>query len=122
MLSKAALLCLLAALGILSGQSPRPASPGKSDAAPFQTAVQPLLQAHCYGCHNSKLSSGQLDLTAFKTAASVAANRDRWELVLKRLKGGEMPPPPLPRPAEPGIRKQPVLARGSVPEKLLTRT
>src|SRR5205085_5142081 len=30
--------------------------------------------------------------------------RDRWELVLKKMKAGDMPPQPLPRPADAELR------------------
>jgi 5-(carboxyamino)imidazole ribonucleotide mutase len=90
------LLTALVSVSVVAvGQSPRPAARGS---AGFDTAVQPFLATQCYGCHNQKLSSGTLDLTQFKKAGSIAEHRDRWELVLKRVKAGEMPPPPLPRP------------------------
>src|ERR1043165_5841680 len=80
-----------AAVTIALGQQARtPAS--------FDKVVQPFLAKNCYGCHNEKLSSGKLNLTEYKTRASVAAGRDRWNVILKKLKGGEMPPVPLPRP------------------------
>src|SRR5262245_11796544 len=64
----------------------------------FDRTVLPFLAKNCNSCHNDKLASGSLNLAQFKTAASVAANRERWELILKRVKGGEMPPQPLARP------------------------
>ena len=89
------------ALGTLIalGQSSRPGPP-----ASFDSAVQPFLAKTCYGCHNQNLNSGGLDLTQFKTRASIAGDPDRWELILKRLKAGEMPPPPMPRPNEAELR------------------
>src|SRR6187402_1526690 len=74
------------------------ASFGAAAQSSFDRAVLPFLTKNCNGCHNEKLSSGSLNLAQFKTAASVAPNRERWELLLKRLKAGEMPPPPMPRP------------------------
>jgi len=79
------------------GQSSRPASS-------FDSAVKPFLAKNCYGCHNEKLSSGSLDLTQFKTSASIAAHRDRWDLILRRVKSGEMPPAAMPRPNETELR------------------
>jgi len=90
-MAKAALPLLLIALGNLAGQS---------SALP----VQPFLAKHCYGCHNAKLSSGKLDLTAYQTAAAVAGQRDRWEQVLKKLTAGDMPPQPMPRRADGELR------------------
>jgi hypothetical protein len=102
----------LIALGTLIavGQQQRPPaanqsaapSPSQAKASPssagFDSAVQPFLAKTCYACHNQKLRSGELDLSQYKTRASVAADPDRWEIILKRLKAGEMPPTPLPRP------------------------
>jgi hypothetical protein len=94
-----ALLSIALGTPIAVGQSPRVRPP-----ASFDSAVEPFLATTCYGCHNQKLSSGGLDLTQFKTRASIAADPDRWELILKRLKAGEMPPQPMPRPNEADLR------------------
>ena len=40
----------------------------------------------------------------YNTRGSIAAHRERWELVLKRLKAGEMPPPAMPRPDQTELR------------------
>ena len=71
---------LSTALGTLIavGQSSRPQAPGQSagpsrtqaaggSSANFDSTVQPFLAKTCYGCHNEKLRSGQLDLTPYKT-------------------------------------------------------
>jgi hypothetical protein len=90
------------ALGTLIavGQSPRPTAAKPAASTPtFESAVQPFLAKTCYGCHNQKLSSGNLDLTQYKTRAALASDPTRWELILKRISAGEMPPPPMPRPA-----------------------
>jgi hypothetical protein len=103
---------LLIALGTLIavGQSSHSAPPSQSTGRPaaqvkvvqpsasFESAVQPFLAKNCYGCHNQKLSSGKLDLTAYKNRASIASDPDRWDLILRRLTAGEMPPQPMPRP------------------------
>jgi len=93
----------LIALGTLIavGQSPRPAASQAKPAQPsanFESAVQPFLAKNCYGCHNRELLSGNLDLTQYKTRAAIASDPDRWELILKRLTAGEMPPQPMSRP------------------------
>ena len=94
---------LLAVLHVAAfGQSPR----GR-----FDSAVLPFLSKNCNGCHNEKVSSGTLNLVQYKTPDSVAVNRDRWELVLKRLKAGEMPPPPLPATPDPGRDRPPLESR-----------
>ena len=39
-----------------------------------------------------------MNLTQYTTETSVARDPARWEVVVKKLKSGEMPPAPLPRP------------------------
>lgn len=51
------------------------------------------------GCHNEQTASGGLNLKALEQPNSVAVNREDWEAVLRKLKAGEMPPPPVPKPA-----------------------
>jgi hypothetical protein len=66
--------------------------------ATFEKTVQPFVAKNCYGCHNVKNASGGLNLEQFKTAASVAGNREKWENVVGKLHSGQMPPAGLPRP------------------------
>jgi len=65
----------------------------------FDQSVRPLLTQTCRGCHNEKLASGGLDVAAFLDPASVAAKREGWELILDKLRSGEMPPPGIPKPS-----------------------
>jgi mono/diheme cytochrome c family protein len=66
----------------------------------FTATVQPFLRRNCIGCHNGNLTSGGLNLAPYLTAAaSVALNdRERWELVVQKLRAGEMPPKGAARP------------------------
>lgn len=75
----------------------------ESDIA-FEKRIQPFLMRYCYACHNTELKTGGLDLEAYKTAASVAQDRERWQRVLQRLRAGEMPPEGAPRPAQTELR------------------
>ncbi len=59
----------------------------------FSTTVRPLLARHCIGCHNEKLRTGGLALDHYRNAGSTHLDREVWEKVLKRIRGGEMPPP-----------------------------
>src|SRR5215472_8320969 len=65
----------------------------------FDKAVRPLLTRTCSPCHNAKVTSGGLDITAFASTGSVTENRDGWEAILQKIKSGEMPPKGIPRPA-----------------------
>jgi hypothetical protein len=68
---------------------------------PFATAVQPFLRKNCVACHNEKLKSGEVNLAQYlmEDTASALKDRERWELVLQKLRAGEMPPKGIPRPA-----------------------
>ena len=76
--------------------------PGAAPSAgAFDAAVRPLLSGTCSGCHNASMASGNLNLAPFLTAASLAvpANREAWEVILRKVKTGEMPPKGIPKPA-----------------------
>jgi hypothetical protein len=71
-----------------------------ADSERFAQTIQPFLAKNCYGCHNDKLKTADVNLAGFKTAASVAANPEVWEKVAIRLQDGTMPPRGMPRPAQ----------------------
>jgi mono/diheme cytochrome c family protein len=85
-----ALLVLCAADNASNGKLP----------ATFQNAVTPLLTNTCNGCHNDQLASGGLDLTPFRTPASIAKYRPGWEAIVQKLRASEMPPKGIPRPPQ----------------------
>ena len=58
----------------------------------FETSVQPFLADHCYDCHDARRHKGNLNLEKFQTTSAVAADPDTWDLVLQKLRTGEMPP------------------------------
>ncbi len=76
------------------------AAPPPADDA-FAATVKPFLRKNCVACHNDKLTSGELNLAQYLTANTSTAlkDRERWELVVQKLRAGEMPPKGVPRPA-----------------------
>jgi cytochrome c5 len=70
-------------------------------ATQFETTVKPVLSKNCSGCHNESLNSGGLDITPFTSASSLTQSREGWEVILKKLRSGEMPPKGMPRPPQP---------------------
>ena len=68
--------------------------------ADFINTVKPFVRRTCAGCHNAKLASGEVDLAQYLTATPTTAlkDRDRWELVVQKLRAGEMPPKGTSRP------------------------
>jgi hypothetical protein len=55
-----------------------------------------LVKQYCLGCHNERAKQGGLVLDADVT--NVAANAERWEKAVRKVKTGMMPPSGLPRP------------------------
>lgn len=59
-----------------------------------------MLSKTCLPCHNDRLASGSLNLTAFTDPASVIQHREEWERVLQKVRTGEMPPKGIPKPPQ----------------------
>ncbi len=80
-----------------SAEAQAPAAPALkqvTDAA----SERALLNQYCVVCHNQKLKTANLELDKLDTA-KVADHADKWELVVRKLRAGMMPPSGLPRPA-----------------------
>ena len=67
-------------------------------ASDFDTSVRPLLTQTCAGCHNARLASGGLDVTALNSPESLTSARPAWERILRRVRAGEMPPSQVAKP------------------------
>jgi hypothetical protein len=97
----AVLLCVVLAGNLRSeGQapSPRPAPAGTQPSA--ATAVSPqraLLEQYCLGCHSDQVKAGGLALSALNLDA-VDQHADIAEKVIRKLRGGLMPPAGARRP------------------------
>ena len=94
---------LLVALGALGVPASSRQAPARSDA--FETAVKPFLQTYCYACHGGSQPAAGFDLTAYGTQDAVVGDQRRWNLVLARLKAGEMPPGQSRRQPSPAERQ-----------------
>src|SRR5215472_16062756 len=70
-----------------------------ADLPTFEKTVAPVLTSTCKGCHNESLASGSLDIVPFTKAGSLTENREGWEVILRKVRAGEMPPKGIPRPA-----------------------
>ncbi|MES1256750.1 MAG: DUF1587 domain-containing protein [Acidobacteriota bacterium] len=69
----------------------------------FSERVAPIISNTCQPCHNARLSSGGVDLTPFTDPRSLAASREGWEVIVRKLRAGEMPPKGVPRPPQADI-------------------
>jgi cytochrome c5 len=70
-----------------------------ADNPTFDKTVGPVFASTCSPCHNESLASGNLDITPFTKSASLTANRDGWDTIVRKVKSGEMPPKGIPKPA-----------------------
>ena len=95
--------CLLAADGSTTRRAAPAAKSTALDAAGFEKSVAPILSKTCQPCHNARLSSGELNLVPFLDPTSFAEAREGWELILQKLRAGEMPPRGVPRPPQADI-------------------
>jgi mono/diheme cytochrome c family protein len=59
--------------------------------------VTAFVETHCVACHNERTLSGGLRLDA-DTFASMDGHAETWEKVLHKVRTGQMPPAPRPRP------------------------
>ncbi len=69
-----------------------------SSAEAFTAATKSLFDETCSECHNSTDLAGGLDVSLYTSVESLAADRDRWDLILTKLKAREMPPEDVLRP------------------------
>ena len=58
--------------------------------------MQKTLNRTCFGCHNENLKSGSLSIQGLKTG-EIPSALPEWEKILRKVRGGEMPPPNGPK-------------------------
>jgi hypothetical protein len=70
------------------------------DAQAFRQNVEPLLAKFCVKCHGGDEPKGELALAGYLERASIAADRETWDKIEKRLRAGEMPPEDATQPSQ----------------------
>jgi hypothetical protein len=88
----AGLLLTLAGAGTAADAPAREPETAAELEARFRETVRPFVETYCLGCHGKDKPKGELDLSAFTTAESVAKDLPRWELVREQLEAKAMPP------------------------------
>ena len=71
-----------------------------ADVPTFEKTVAPMLTRTCGTCHNENFASGGVDIAVFTQAASLTKSREGWDIILRKIRAGEMPPKGVPRPPE----------------------
>jgi hypothetical protein len=74
------------------------ASAYAADPPSFEKTVAPVLTKTCAACHNPNFSSGGVNLAPFNSAATLTSNREGWDVILRKIRAGEMPPKGVPVP------------------------
>jgi uncharacterized protein DUF1592/uncharacterized protein DUF1588/uncharacterized protein DUF1585/uncharacterized protein DUF1595/uncharacterized protein DUF1587 len=72
--------------------------------SPQPSALSPVLDAYCAGCHNRRLRTGNLALDELDPV-HIAAAPDVWEKVARKLRTREMPPTGARRPDDETYRR-----------------
>lgn len=68
-------------------------------AAPPLPGADAYLRQNCAACHGASAPKGGLNLTSLEWRPEDPDNFGKWVKIHDRLAAGEMPPPPMPRPA-----------------------
>src|SRR6516165_7923192 len=71
-----------------------------TDSSTFDKTVAPVLAKTCTPCHNESLASGGVNIAQFTQSSSLTTSRDGWDIILRKIRSGEMPPKGVPRPAQ----------------------
>jgi hypothetical protein len=58
----------------------------------FQKKIRPLLEEHCFKCHNPEKKKGGIDLTPFDSEGAVLKKYKLWQRVIEQVETQEMPP------------------------------
>ena len=74
--------------------APKVASATNANAAADKRA---LLDKYCVGCHNARVQNGKMRLDN-ADVSKVGDHGETWERVVRKIRGGVMPPPGAPRP------------------------
>jgi hypothetical protein len=96
------LICAVCSGGVTTNAWAQTVAPQKQADAPApvgsQAAAQKaLVDRYCVVCHNDKAKRANLSLQN-RDFAAVDKNPELWEMVIRKLRAGMMPPPGMPRP------------------------
>ena len=62
-------------------------------------AVRAMVEEYCLDCHDSEVKKGGLNLAVI-LPEDVSEHSESWEMVVRRMRAGQMPPAGKPRPRE----------------------
>src|SRR5213083_1305833 len=77
---------------------PQTAAPAAAPKPPGRA----LLDQYCVTCHNQRLKTANITFDTMDLA-QLPSHADVWEKVVRKLRGGMMPPPGMPRPPQAAV-------------------
>ncbi|HLK48948.1 MAG TPA: DUF1592 domain-containing protein [Bryobacteraceae bacterium] len=83
---------------VLYGQTPASSKPAETATIASPAAETALFKQYCFACHSGKTPQAGLNIDKLDTG-SVEKDAEKWELVVRKLRAGMMPPSGMPRPA-----------------------
>jgi hypothetical protein len=75
---------------------------GAAQGAAQGSAHGALINQYCVTCHNQRAKTGGLALDTM-SLSDIPAGAETWEKVIRKVRGGQMPPAGVPRPAQPAL-------------------
>ncbi len=64
----------------------------------FSTQIRPVLDKHCFSCHNVGDVAGGINLEKYESEGSLVEDGEVWLKVVKQVQSGQMPPDSEPSP------------------------
>ena len=90
---------------VMQGQAPGGATKGKTAAAPAGPSdAKKFVNQYCVGCHGQAAKAAKMESARHITLDDldiddVSKSPEKWELVIRKVRAGMMPPNGLPRPS-----------------------
>jgi mono/diheme cytochrome c family protein len=86
-----------------SGQGlPQGPTQGSAQGPTQGSAHGVLINQYCVTCHNQRAKTGGLALDTL-SLSNIPAGAETWEKVIRKVRGGQMPPAGMPRPPQAGL-------------------
>ena len=98
------LVAWIVVLATAAGQGSGVGSAQSAGVAPAQGPTEgspqgALINQYCVTCHNQRAKTGGLALDTM-SLSSIPAGAETWEKVIRKIRGGQMPPAGMPRPPQ----------------------
>ncbi len=88
---------LVALMGAVNASAQQAAPKPVASSAAATADKRALLDKYCVGCHNARVQNGKMRLDN-ADISKVGEHGEVWERVVRKIRGGVMPPPGAPRP------------------------